>query len=340
MRIVSPGTPEYMTGYDGDTVQAIPYSTEVNFVPTTEQSQAVIFETVPGQSGRVVLYNVNNDALYLNQDRGAGGPVYVNTQAAIDSNNYIPIALFVRQDDTIIVQNLGQDAADPADDSSTIVLCPSQGPTYQMFAANNLVIPSDCTAQTLVAEFVVPDASTTSTPVSSPTPPPYVPPVGCPASSVQIPDGQQFRIRSTLYPDRWVFSQTQSTTTNIADAWIFTVTSGGTGQISTVSRSDGLTYDSQFVAYLTNNNGYSFFYRNADVTPSLGWTPLQFCLQPDNTFKVHSVGPDGPGADDANMAVICSSQGERVYFDNGDNLAYFAQYDCLPDTFVFEPISG
>ena len=340
MRMASPGTEGYMTSFSNGVGQAIPDSDEVNFGPIADQDQAVIFETVPGQSGLVVLYNVNNQALYLNQDRDPGGPVYVNTQAAIDSNNYIPIALFVRQDDTIIVQNLGQDPADPADDSSTIVLCSSRGLIYQMFAANNPAIPSDCTAQTLMAEFVVPDASTTSTPVSSPTPPPYVPPVGCPASSVQIPDGQQFRIKSTLYPDRWVFGQTQSTTTDINDASIFTATSGGTGQISTVSRSDGQTYDSQFVAYLTNNNGYSTFYRNADVTPSLGWTPLQFCLQPDNTFKVHSVGPDGPGADDANMAVICSSQGERVYFDNGDNLAYFAQYDCLPDTFVFEPISG
>ena len=182
VRMAAPWTEGYMTNFDSGVGKAIPENSEANFAPISDESLAVIFETVSGQNGLVVLYNVNNEALYLNRDRNPGGPVYANTQASITDNEYIPISSFVRQDDTIVVQNLGQDAADSADDSSTFLLCPnSRGPTYQMFAANNPAIPSDCVAQTLIAEFVVPAVSSTSTStlVSSPTPPPYVPPVGC-----------------------------------------------------------------------------------------------------------------------------------------------------------------
>lgn len=335
VRMAAPGTEGYMTNFDSGVGKAVPENSEANFAPISDEGLAVIFETVPGQSGLVVLYNVNNEALYLNRDRNPGGPVYANSQASTTDNEYLPISLFVRQDDTIIVQNLGQDAADPADDSSTFLLCPnSRGPTYQMFAANNPAIPSDCVAQTLMAEFVVPAVSSTSTStlVSSPTPPPYVPPVGCPASSVQIPDNQRFRVRSTYFPDRYVFGTYSSTTTDISQALISTTNPAGTGQITTISG-----YDSQFVAYLSNNNGYSTFYRNADISTQ-GWVPLQFCLQPDNTFDVHSVGLDGPGPDDANTAITCLSQGERQYFDNGDNTAFFAVYSCFPDRLVYEPV--
>jgi hypothetical protein len=324
VRMAAPGIEGYMTNFDSGVGKAVPDTSEANFATISDESLAVIFETVPGQSGLVVLYNVNNEALYLNRDRNPGGPVYVNTQASITENEYIQISLFVRQDNTIIVQNLGQDAADPADDSSAILLCPdSRGPIYQMYAANNPAIPSDCVAQTLIAEFVVPAVSSTSTSTSvpSPTPPPYVPPVGCPESSVQI-------------PDRYVFGTYSSTTTDMAQAYIFTTSPAGTGQITTT---DGSNYDSQFVPYLSDNSGYSFFYRNADISTQ-GWKPLQFCLQPDNTFNVHSVGADGPGFDDATITITCLNQNERQYFDNGDNVAAFAGSNCFVDTLVYEPV--
>ena len=348
VRMVSPGTPGYMASYDGNTAQAVPPSAEVNFVPTTDQSQAVIFETVPGQSGLVVLYNINNQALYLNQDRNPGGPVYVNTEASITSNEYIPISLFVRQDDTIIVQNLGQDAANPVDDSSTILLCPSRGPTYQMFAANNPATPSDCVAQTLIAEFVVPETSSTSTStaVSSPTPPPYIPPVGCPVSSVQIPEGQVFRLKSSLRSDLWL-SPTYpdangvprdgniKTTNTIGEAIGFTVTPGNTGQISLSVYSS--SYDSQFVASLDTNSGYLYFYPNANTA----WPASQFCLQSDGKFSVHTDGGDGPGSNDATVIVVCPNDvNQRVYLDNGENSDYYTGIGCLPDTLMYDPIGG
>lgn len=132
VRTAPPGTSGYMASYDGSTAQAVPRGVEVNFVPTADESLAVIFETVPGESGKVLLYNFLGEPLYLNIDREAGGPVYVNTQASIDSDRFLPISLFVLQNDSIIVKNLGLDEADPADDSSTILLCVSRGPTYQM----------------------------------------------------------------------------------------------------------------------------------------------------------------------------------------------------------------
>jgi hypothetical protein len=335
------GTSGYMASYYGGTISAVPPSDEVNFASTSDVNQAVIFETVPGQSGLVRVYGSNGNALYPNQNRGSGGYLFANTQAEIDAAPYNPVLFFILQDNTITVRNLGDDQTDPADDSNALLLCPNAA-IFQLYAANAAAdeSPIGCVAQTLTAEFVVPDASTTSTStsVSSPTPPPYVPPVGCPASSVQIPDGQQFRIRSTLYPDRYVFTQTQGTTTNIADAYIFTVTAGGTGQISTISTSDGKTYDSFFVPYLTANNGYSTFYANADLT-NQGWTPLQLCLQPDNTFDVHSVGTDGPGPDDANTAITCLNQAQNTFYDNGDNIAYFEYYSCFVDRYVYEPIT-
>ena len=166
-----------------------------------------------------------------------------------------PVQFCLQPDDTFVVQNLG--TQDPANDANVVQICPLDGAVY-LHTERNAAIRGCNTVRLQIAV----------------TPPPaYVPPAGCPSTSIQIPDNQEFRIRSTLFPDRWVFSQTQGTTTDIADAWIFTVTAGETGQISTVSRSDGRLYDSQLVPYLSNNNGYSTFYRNADITTQ-GWAPL------------------------------------------------------------------
>ena len=345
VRMVSPGTPGYMTSYDGSSAQAVPVGVETNFQPTTDQNLAVIFETVPGQSGKVLLYNAANNPLYLNKDNDPGGPVYVNTQASIDDNLYLPILFFIQQDDTIIVQNLGEDRVVSPDDSSTILLCPSQGTRYQMYAGNNAATPSDCVAQTLIAEFVVPDASTTSTSVSSPTPPPYVPPVGCPANSVQIPDNQVFRLKSSLRSDVWLAPTYPDgngaprdgnikTTNTIGEAIGFTVTPGNTGQISLNVGS--VRYDSQFVAALDDNSGYLYFYPNADTR----WPASQFCLQSDGTLTVRTDGADGPGSNDGTIVVLCQNDvTRRVFIDNGGNMDTYASVGCLQDTLLYDPIA-
>jgi hypothetical protein len=341
VRMAAPGTPGYMTSYDGNSAQAAPSSLEANFQPTTDLNLAVIFETVPGQSGKVLLYNTANSPLYLNRDNDPGGPVYVNTQTSIDVNQYLPILFFIQQDDTIIVQNLGVDRVVSPDDSSTILLCPSQGTTYQMYAGNNGAIPSDCVAQTLIAEFVEPDGSTTSTSVSSRTPPPYVPPVGCPASSVRIPDHQLFRLKSTVYPSRWlsgVFggSAPESgdirTTDAIGDAVQFTVTPGETGQISFMPTGVYRRLDSAFTRHMNDNQGYLYF----DQKSITKRPAVQFCLQPDNTFAMHTDGTDGPGANDPYMVVVCSGTNRFIYLDNGSGLSDLP--GCVQDTMVYDPV--
>ncbi|GAB7330667.1 hypothetical protein MBLNU13_g02234t1 [Cladosporium sp. NU13] len=357
VRMAPPRTEGYMTNFDSGVGKAVPESSEANFAPISDESLAVIFETVPGQSGLVVLYNLNGDALYLNQDRNAGGPVYANTQAAITDNEYISISLFVRQDDTIIFQNLGQDAADPADDSITILLCPaSRGLIYQIFAANNPTIPSDCVAQTLIGVAIVPEASSTSipTPVSSPSPPPYVPPVGCPSTGVQIPDNQAYWLKSSRFTSLWLTSISGSrpgktnmiTTNDISAATSFTTTSGNTGQVSLLSgANDNTLRDSPFFPYYNNNLGVLYFVANAART----WGTTQLCLQPDNTFTVYSEGADGPTADDPNLAVVCPPNinipsyeylmnGDTSVRSNRDNVAYFMSEGCKAHVLVYDPI--
>jgi hypothetical protein len=342
VRLTQPGTEGYVTsvGYYADgnkNGEAVPSQSTAEFRTTSDPALAVIFETVPGRSGVVLLRDANNDELYLDQDRDAGGPIYADVQSIIDQSQLIPVSLFVLLDDTIIVQSPGVDLTDPADDSSTVVICPSDGVALEMYAANaGSNMPADCTAQTLIAEFVVDATTSTSSSTSTPTASPVSQRVGCPTNTVQLPENQQFRIRSTYFPDRWVFSQTQGTTTNINDAWIFTVTAGDTGQISHFSNDDGRTYDSQFTTLLNDNDGRSVFFPNADIT-NQGYFPLQFCLQPDNTFNVHSVGADGPGPNDATIALSCTRLRDGNVFDNGDNVDMFAP-NCFPDTYVYEPV--
>lgn len=344
VRMAPPGTEGYMTSFDSDVGSAVPPGVEANFAPNTDQSIAVIFETVPGEIGKVLLYNVNNEPLYLNIDREPGGPVFVNTQDSIDSNRFLPISLFVLQDDSIIVKNLGLDETDPADDSSTILLCASR-PVYQMWADNaGAEKPSDCVVQTLIAEFVV-DAVTTTSSSPTPTAPPYVPPVGCPATSVQIPENQAFRLKSSLRSDLWLAPTYPDangiprdgnvwTTNNIGEALSFTVTPGNTGQLSMYVYSS--RFDGQFVASYDNNSGYLYFYPNANTA----WPASQFCLGSDGKFTVRSDGADGPGSNDANVVVICPNNvGAPIYMDNGENLAYYRSIGCRPDTLIYDPIT-
>jgi hypothetical protein len=341
------GTSGYMASYYGGTISAVPPSDEVNFASTSDVNQAVIFETVPGQSGLVRVYQSNGNALYPNQNRGTGGYLFANTQAEIDAAPYNPVLFFILQDNTITVRNLGDDQTDPADDSNALLLCPNAA-IFQLYAANAAAdeSPVGCVAQTLTADFVVPDTSTTSTStaVSSPTPPPYVPPVACPASSVQIPDGQQFRLKSSLRSDLWLAPTYPDlngapqdgniqTTNTIANAIRFTVTTGATGQVSL--NVYGTEYTSRFVGSVDDNTGYLYLYPIA----SAGWIPLRFCPQPDGTFAIYMDSSSGAGTSDRYIIVVCPNDvSQRVFIDNGDQLADFASQGCLRDTLLYDPI--
>lgn len=313
---------EYLTGGDGGLAPA--GNEAQTLVTTTDYSQAIPFTAEAGRDGQITLVNSAGAKLYSDQDiTGQDGPVYFDDQVSYDNFDYLPVQFCLQPDNTFVVQNLGQNKQDPADDANVVQICPAEDSApanaLWLYTANGALASGCRTGRLQIA--------------AAP------PPARCPANSAQIPENQRFRIRSTLYPDRWVFSQAsgtiKGTTTNIADAVIFRVSSGRTDQISTIS--NGVTDDSQFIPNFTPNSGYASFYRNADITTQ-PWGPLLFCLQPDNTFAVQSVGGDGPGPNDANTAVTCSTPSEQNYIDNGDYIGYFSNFQCFPDTFVYEPV--
>jgi hypothetical protein len=180
----------------------------------------------------------------------------------------------------------------------------------------------------------------------TPSPPPYVPPVGCPSTSVRIPDNQLFRLKSTIYPNTWLSATFGGstpaagdirTTNAIGDAVRFTAMPGETGQISMIStgtRFNGPVgrIDSAFYRYINDNQGYLYFDQSTTTTRP----PVQFCLQPDNTFVMHTNGTDGPGANDPYMVVVCSSTSRFVFLDNGSGLSSLS--GCVQDTMIYDPI--
>jgi len=188
----------------------------------------------------------------------------------------------------------------------------------------------------------------------TPSLPPYVPPVGCPSTSVQIPDNQAFRLKSSRFTNLWLSSTSGSrpgetniiSTYDISAATIFTATPGNTGQVSLLSdANDNTPRDSQFFPYYGNNLGVLYFLANA----ARSWGITQLCLQPDNTFTVYSEGADGPTTNDPNLAVVCPPNiniPSYVYLMNGDtsvqsnrdNVDYFVSEGCQADVLVYDPI--
>jgi hypothetical protein len=78
---------QYLTGGGGT---AVPANDETAFYQTPDSNLALIFENVPGRSGRVVVISNMGVALYPNQDppSGAGG-IYAASTAASDTNSYV-----------------------------------------------------------------------------------------------------------------------------------------------------------------------------------------------------------------------------------------------------------
>jgi hypothetical protein len=133
---------------------AVPTSEEILFYQTADAANALIFENVPGQPGRIVVYNLAGTALYPNQNSpSAADGIFANPQAAIDANNYNLVLFFVQPDGTITVQNNGSNP-DSSDDANTVVLCPNVGYLAMYAAVNSAEMPQGCVVQTLTAEFL------------------------------------------------------------------------------------------------------------------------------------------------------------------------------------------
>ena len=108
---------------------------------------------------------------------------------------------------------------------------------------------------------------------------------------------------------------------------------GATGQVSL--NVYGTEYTSRFVGSVDDNTGYLYLYPIA----SAGWIPLRFCPQSDGTFAIYMDSSSGVGTSDRYIIVVCPNDvSQRVFIDNGDQLADFASQGCLRDTLLYDPI--
>lgn len=324
------GANDYLTGRDGGIT---PIGNEgQELVTTQDYSQAIPFLSAPGREGQITLVSSDGSTLYSDQDlTGSGnGPVYFDDMDAIMNSNFNPVQFCLQPNNTFVVQNLGNDKQDPADDANVVQIC-SDGVIYLHTEA--IAATSGC--------------NTIRLEIAQAPPPPYVPPVGCPASSVRIPDGTQFRIRSSqsnryltgLYGGGSPGDGNIATSPNMADGILFYVTPAGTGQVTFNTVSNPPVVDSQFIAAFGSNSGYFYSYPNAAVSQGMGWYALQLCPQSDGTLAVHSNDLNNPTPNDVNTAVICSNTNEKVYLESSNNaarLADLASAGCFPETLVYE----
>jgi hypothetical protein len=93
------------------------------------------------------------------------------------------------------------------------------------------------------------------------------------------------------------------TTSDETNAISFSAATDGNGQVTFVSE-DGTTLFSDQDAFLGSGDG-PIYWDNAAVASNGDYFPVQFCLQPDNTFVVQNrLGTDDT-SDDANVVQIC-----------------------------------
>lgn len=315
------GTSDYLTGATGGLT---PIGNEGQQLAITQDySQAIPFLSAPGRDGQITLVSSDGTTLYSDQDiTGSGnGPVYFDTLDAIENSAFNPVQFCLQSDNTFVVQNLGNDKADAADDANILQLCPDQEVGQVTLYLHTPAVAASSGCDTVRLEIAGP---------------PYVPPVGCPSTSVQIPDNHWFRIKSStsnlylsgLYGGGNPTSGDIKTAPDVADAIIFTVNPDGTGQLRIVG--GGQAIDSLILS-MSATSGYLYFFPNRSA--AAGWYPVLFCAQPGNTFAVRTNSP----SIDVNTAVICpSNNNEKVYFDNGSGTAAFAGIGCFAETLVYE----
>jgi len=93
------------------------------------------------------------------------------------------------------------------------------------------------------------------------------------------------------------------TTSDEANAIPFSAATDGNGQVNLVSVDDTTLFSDQD-AFLGSGNG-PIYWDSLDVSTNGDYFPVQFCLQPDDTFVVQNrLGTDDT-SDDANVVQIC-----------------------------------
>jgi hypothetical protein len=251
--------------------------------------------------------------------------MHPDTASAIDLYNSQPVQFCLQPDNSFVVTNSAGTEDDPSDDSNVVQICEDGG--LSLYSHTNPVEPG---CNTVVLEL-------------APDPPVF--PTGCPSSTVQIPLGL-FRIKSQF--GTWLLGPEAdqapytTLTTDVEAATLFTVSEASSDRITYYA-----TVTQRFEAYYKglygNNSGeIDFGPLGPDVPPVL------FCLQPDNTFTLFSVGDDGlqtedyPFYADPTGAVTCPVRdydGPMVFIDNGIYMENFADGPCLPDKLVYDPVA-
>jgi hypothetical protein len=242
----------------------------------------------------------------------------------------------LQTDNTFFVQNRKRDD-DPSDDANIVQMCmpaDGNGPyTIELRTAANSNSPYCTTIGLKLAR--------------------KPPPTGCPSSSISIPPNQPFRIRSSQF-GTWLLgpggpeadqAPYTTLTPDLEAATLFTVSEASTDRImyyATVTQ----RFEAYFREYYPPNSGSIDFGPLGREMP-----PVLFCLQPDNTFTLFSVGGDGlqtsqdPNSNpdynvDPTVAVTCPQEEGSVYsvfIDNGIYMARNPDGPCYPDTLVYVP---
>jgi hypothetical protein len=146
------------------------------------------------------------------------------------------------------------------------------------------------------------------------------------SACVPVDDGQEFRVGIVGGPQYLAAAagadgaapddQTLVTTTDSSQALPFKAAPGRNGQITFV-KADGTTlYSDQD---LGGNGDGPVYFDDLDTFETSNMFPVQFCLQPDNTFVVQNQGNDKQDpTDDANVVQICPADG-AVYLYTAAN---------------------
>jgi hypothetical protein len=319
---------------------------DVNTVTTDDYANAILFSAATDGNGQTTLVSSDSTTLFSDQDSVVGsgdGPIYWDSYNVYSDGDYFPVQFCLQPDNTFVVQNR-LDTNDTTDDANVVQVCADDvlylqtpavaassncntvilrlaqiPPGYPNPAANTTTTsdtqPSITTTTSDTQSSTTSDRTSSTTTTSSPSV----------SMCVPVPDGQQFRV-SVVDGSEYLIAaagaggatpddQTLVTTTDYNQALPFKAAPGRDAQITFV-RGDGTTlYSDQD---LGGNGDGPVYFDDLDTFENSNMFPMQFCLQPDNTFVVQNQGNDKQDpADDANLVQICAADG-AVYLYTAD----------------------
>jgi hypothetical protein len=355
IRIFSGSNPDYLNGM-------LDSSNEAVLTGTPRYTEAEVFKSAPGRDGQITLVGADNKTLYCSdQDiTGSGdGPIYFDELGLSSASHMLserhftdpfskdvyensamnPVQFCLQRHNTFVVRNLGNLKENSSDDANIVQMCfPADvagGPyTIQLHTA---AIAKNSPCCTTIRLQLAPD--------------PPVSPTGCPSSIIPIPTDRAFRVKSTNF-GTWLLGPeldqppAAALTSDREAATLFTVSESSSDRIVY-----GATAVQRFEAYYTGRYGWNS--GSIDFGPvGQDIPPVLFCLQPNNTFTLFSVGDDGLQTEvgqnsdydfkaDPTVAVTCPEVEDSVYsvfIDSGAYMANNPDGPCSPEILVYEPV--